>query len=157
MNMNAQKVLDVYWDGFLPVDVLGIAEKMGFNLINTVEDQAISGHIELKDGIPFCHYNSLEPITRQRFTIAHEIGHYALGHLENGKQFRDTSNNFQLGQDFQEMQANQFAAELLMPAKVVDWLIKDRNIATVESLSEKLKVSTTAMVYRLKKLGWIKG
>ncbi len=164
MKMNAQKVLDMYWNGYLPVDVLGIAEKMGFRLIDAVDDPALSGYIELKGSVPFCSYNSQEPMTRQRFTIAHEIGHYALGHLHDDRNFldgkrmfRDTSSSFQLGQNFQETQANQFAAELLMPANVVDWLIKEKNIKTIEALSENFNVSTTAMIYRLKKLGWIKG
>jgi Zn-dependent peptidase ImmA (M78 family) len=164
MKMNAQKILDMYWDGYLPVDVLTIAKKMGFRLIDTVDEATLSGYIELKEGVPFCSYNSKEPMTRQRFTIAHEVGHYALGHLDDDRKFaggkrmfRDTSSNFQLGQNREETQANQFAAELLMPAKVVDWLIKEKDVITIEALSENFNVSTTAMVYRLKKLGWIKG
>ncbi|MGL4767430.1 MAG: ImmA/IrrE family metallo-endopeptidase [Formosimonas sp.] len=156
MNMNAQQVLDRCWDGFIPVDVMGIAQKMGIVLNPTFEELAVSGYIELKNSIPYCTYNALESETRQRFTVAHEIGHYVLGHLQDGKKFRDTSRSFELGQNVQETQANRFAAELLMPSKVVGWLIKDKNLVTVEALSEALNVSTTAMVNRLKNLGWVR-
>lgn len=51
--------------------------------------------------------------TRQNFTIAHEIGHIVLGHLDDYMQMLFDA--FAL-----ERQANTFAAELLMPAEALE-------------------------------------
>jgi Zn-dependent peptidase ImmA (M78 family) len=114
--------------------------------------------------------NSSHAITRQRFTIAHELGHYALRHegeLFVDKTLRDQAvvirrdGRSSLGQDLYEIQANQFAAELLMPrallqAQVSKKLEKKSNISSTELVSDLARlflVSSQAMEYRLTNLG----
>src|SRR6476646_9995726 len=71
--------------------------------------------------------NSYHSRVRQRFSIAHEIGHAQL-HISSGKDklfvdpparqlFRDADAS--LGEDPREVQANQYAAALLMPRPFV--------------------------------------
>lgn len=62
------------------------------------------------------YVNKLEHPVRQRFTIAHEIGHYYLNHKNTGVLMRDEKSS--LGTRKEEIEANAFAAELLMPEQL---------------------------------------
>jgi Zn-dependent peptidase ImmA (M78 family) len=81
-------------------------------------------------------YNKAQHPHRQRFTVAHEIGHLLLGHT--GKNFILDLNS----KKPEEIEANQFAAELLMP---LEMLKKDfqngkknaKDIAKVYNVSEE--------------------
>ncbi len=86
-------------------------------------------------------YNQAQHQHRQRFTVAHEIGHFILGH---------TRGNFILDLNSkkpEEIEANQFAAELLMPLKMFkkDFL-RDKNVATLARL---YNVSEEAIWWRI--------
>lgn len=87
-------------------------------------------------------YNSIEHRHRQRFTVAHEIGHLLLGHTS-----RDSTYDLKSKKPF-EVEANKFAAELLMP---LDLLKKDFQKSTREpsKLAELYYVSKEAMWWRL--------
>ena len=63
--------------------------------------------------------NQFEPEFRQRFTIAHEIGHIILGH--KGKSYRtaDMTKYKSTIDRMNEVAANNFAADLIMPRKLV--------------------------------------
>lgn len=89
-------------------------------------------------------------LTSGVFSIAHELGHFALSHrpisfseLFNGDLGRD---------DRQEREANIFAAELLMP-KVA--LAREAHKFTLEELTRRYMVSMQAMEIRLKELGLV--
>lgn len=116
-----------------------------------------SGVVKKDNTKAIIYINPAESLERQRFTIAHELGHYVCGHLtDSSEMFRDTSivysrNNY----DFQEYEANVFAAELLMPKEKIDFLINSKGIATIEELASALIVSYSAMTIRLKNLGYI--
>ncbi|HTU78400.1 MAG TPA: ImmA/IrrE family metallo-endopeptidase [Solirubrobacteraceae bacterium] len=66
--------------------------------------------------------NADHPETRQRFTMAHELGHYLLRHHERAEAYEDRfhldlAENTPPGFDWRaERAANDFAADLLMPA-----------------------------------------
>lgn len=96
-------------------------------------------------------------LERQRFTIAHELGHFMCGHLTEDKpMFRDGNKEYSRDNyDIQEYEANNYAAELLMPKEKIDFLINQKGITTIEELADILIVSYTAMRIRLKNLGWI--
>lgn len=61
------------------------------------------------------YVNISEHPVRQRFTIAHEIGHYYLNHENTGFLMRDERLN--IGSKKEDQEANAFAMELLMPEK----------------------------------------
>lgn len=155
---NATEVLDEYWDGKLPVDVKKIAASMGIRVIPDPMMTA-SGVIEMKSDGPVIRYSNTEAPVRQRFTIAHEIGHYALGHMEgNTKKFRDDATTFSSSSGKpEEREANTFAARLLMPAKVVRFAVNEKGIRSIERLAEIFEVSQVAMKYRLINLGILNG
>jgi predicted Zn peptidase len=113
--------------------------------------------------------NKFEPEYRQRFTIAHEIGHIILNH--QGKSYR--TNKLEEYSDtiarMNEIAANNFAAQLIMPEKLVKESLRDsinelgysldqdfseREIAKIISFSaSQLNVSAQALSYRVDNLG----
>lgn len=100
--------------------------------------------------------NADRPETRQRFTLAHELGHYFLGHLKDTPCFRDSTKSYDLYQyDPKEAAANRAAAKLLMPEKLVKYLILEKGISDPSELARLLNVSEQAMRIRLKQLGII--
>ena len=101
------------------------------------------------------------PANRQRFSIAHEIGHFVLHegdtYIDNGYrvQFRDLESGS--GTKGEEMDANAFAAALLMPAEWVKDAFYQQPFDLTEDgvlrmLAQKFQVSTQAMSYRLMRL-----
>lgn len=75
---------------------------------------------------------------RLNFTLAHEIGHIYLGHQRDG--------------DLEEIEANFFAAELLMPEPVVRYLMRENNGLRAEDLHEWFYVTRMAAEKRLQTL-----
>ncbi len=112
--------------------------------------------------------NKYEPLVRQRFTIAHEIGHILLSH--EGISYRDTSYTIykDLIERMNEVSANAFAAELLMPErllrKALEKTMFELNYDTTQKFSDndidylaentakKMMVSVESLKYRLKNL-----
>ena len=158
--MNVDDVLKRHWDYKLPVKPKRIARSLGLDVrrfpMSDIDDRhpdhGLSGKFEMEGKVPVCYYNPDEPKVRQRFTIAHEIGHFVLGH---GNSFRDPVSNFSRdGYDYREVQANQFAAQLLMPEIAINYMIQKRNVTRLKELAEIFSVSQVAMDYRLQNLGW---
>jgi Zn-dependent peptidase ImmA (M78 family) len=84
-------------------------------------------------------YNREKHPNRIRFTVAHEIGHLVLGHTRQGRK-KDIDLE---SKDPDEVAANAFAAELLMPSS---WVSKDLDAGMdVEKLAKKYIVSVDAM------------
>lgn len=111
-----------------------------------------SGLLIRKNGKMFIYTNADEPSYRQRFTIAHEIGHYVLNHIpDNGdKNFIMRDEVSTKGNDPKEVAANKFAAELLMPEELIRKLHKEGR--SPREIALGLKVSITAINNRLDNL-----
>lgn len=149
----AREVLKKYWDGTLPVSPAEIARRMGVRVEASPDMGEVSGQFSLTSDGPLIRYNCNEPYVRQRFTIAHEIGHYILQH---GPAFRDPAKNFsEFSHDQKEVSANRFAAEILMPDVAVAAYIREKRIYQLSELARRFAVSDAAIKYRLKNLGWI--
>lgn len=157
----AEHVVETYWaPNPTPIDPKAIASAMGvrvqgMNPFDPAFESSVSGMYTNEGGQPTIYFNVLDSANRQRFTIAHELGHHVL-HNNHGKRFRDTSAALQGGTyDPVEVQANRFAAELLMPDYAVHALIVDNGVASIERLAQSFGVSEKAMQIRLKNLGYI--
>jgi Zn-dependent peptidase ImmA (M78 family) len=103
------------------------------------------------------YVNPDDSLQRQRFTIAHELGHFTNGHLDGSKKMlRDSTKSYsQNNYDFLEYEANKFAAELLMPKSKIDFLLNHKDIKSIEDMAKALIVSLPALSIRLKNLGYI--
>ena len=90
---------------------------------------------------------------RQKFTLAHELGHYVL-HREKNINIVDTT--FFRNNDTNpiEYMANEFAAKLLMPEDKVRYLVDKQKIKNIGRLAEEFGVSASAMKYRIVSLGY---
>ena len=149
--------------GAVPIEK--IVEKYGIQINYLDLSEEISGAMkrEGKSGKPVIIVNSKHLDERKRFTIAHELGHFLLHSLtpnhidKQGVYFRDGDSS--TGENIMEIQANQFAAELLMPINALkkdffenSKLIKgDDPTELIEKLAEKYKVSKQAMAIRISK------
>lgn len=155
MVYTATDLLKRYWDRTLPIEPADIAKAMGINVVPEFAlDGGVSGLIERNDNSVTIRFDMTEPPVRQRFTVAHELGHFARGHLKgNGMCFRDTRAQFFSRQaDPREREANQFAARLLMPARIVRYLVAEKGMVDVRELAKVFNVSEAAMGFRLKEL-----
>ncbi|MEK9183657.1 MAG: ImmA/IrrE family metallo-endopeptidase [Patescibacteria group bacterium] len=109
----------------------------------------ISGTITKQKDVIFIGVNDKHSATRQRFTIAHELGHFLLNH-EMGDQIIDDV--FDRPTD-KEREANNFAAELLKPK---DFLKQDiGKKLKIPDLARRYNVSEQALSIRLLKTGLI--
>lgn len=152
-----------------PVNVGDIAKHLGAVVRLAPDEGSISGMLYRDGRQVIIGVNARDVPTRQRFTIAHEIGHLRLHrgrpmildhkvHADIRVDLRDTT----LPSSREEVQANAFAAELLMPeeyvreavAKAPKRALKSDD-ALVSHLHKIFDVSRDAMVYRLINLGLI--
>ena len=154
--MAAQKENDM--DRHFYVDPAEIARRRG---LRVVEMHGLEGGVngliqKMDDGSIEIHYDGTMHPHRQRFTIAHELGHFVKGHLQDQPLFRDPSKNFTLDNyDIHEVEANNFAADLLMPKEKIDFLLYTEGITSVPKMASLLRVSEAAMTYRLRNMGYI--
>lgn len=124
-----------------PVNVFALASRMGIAIERRPFTNLLGGLLFDEDG-PCIFYNSNAPVTRARFTVAHELGHYVL-HRRQGIYFMCQENSKRLA----ERQANRFAAELLMPTGVVR--IYAGLVPSLREISTHFLVSEEAMTRRL--------
>ena len=145
-----------------PVDVWALAEKMGLKVDTSFsfEQLGYSGEIYWDDEAPTVWINTTESPVRQRFTLAHEIGHYILHMLpdfDRKTEFKDKASALRRGGgwDYREMQANRFAASLLMPKALIHEEIQKLNgVPSKSALAKTFDVSQESMGFRLSKLGY---
>ena len=158
-----QKLLEEHGVTTAPVPVDRIARSLNAQLRFQPLDDELSGMVYIKDGTPIIGVNALHHPNRQRFTVAHECGHLVLHSAEITKEIhvdkgfptvlmRDGVSSE--GVDEMEVEANFFAAELLMPADFLARSLHDESIdidddAAVTALAKKYKVSASAMRLRL--------
>ena len=155
--MEARKVLEDYKLNQLPIDVEGLCDSLGIT-INYVDFSAIEGKVgkEIsgaikKNGETYTILvNEDESDVRARFTIAHELGHYFL-HVKNDS--RQIVTSFRRDRSHRETAANKFAAELLMPKKLIKEEYSKMVIPVSDTLAKKFEVSKPAMRIRLDGLG----
>lgn len=151
------------FSSILPVPLEQIAKREGIKIELAPLDDELSGMSFVKNDIAVIILNLNHHPNRRRFTLAHEIGHHLLhkSYLSNNVHVDKIVLNRDVmstqGIDVKEMQANAFAAELLMPeSELRRYRIVDLNDdASLNDLAKKLKVSVTALTYRLINLGMV--
>lgn len=129
-------------------------------------DSDISGLLAINNDKVIISINSMEDPKRQRFTIAHELGHLRL-HSKDQPVFVDKTpkvmyrnNASATGEILKEREANSFAAALLMPHSLLINEIENcvyGGDAAIKHLAKQFKVSEQAMSFRLSNLGYYIG
>jgi hypothetical protein len=95
---------------------------------------------------------SIREVARKNFTIAHEIGHFVLpGHdrVSLACTASDVANWADPSREF-EREADEFAAELLMPQSLVEAIIEDvpPSLQAIEKIAGKAGASLSAAAWR---------
>lgn len=116
-----------------------------------------SGYIEQQSDQWKIGINSYHPQSRQRFTMAHELGHLLFHkeylNLQDGaykeKEILWRSSLF----NKVENEANTFASELLMPRDLFVGKWQEHGEQALEEISKYFDVSTQAVRYRAYKIG----
>jgi Zn-dependent peptidase ImmA (M78 family) len=157
------KILQEYKVQRPPVPVEAIARRLGAEIRYSPFEGDISGMVYRDKDRTVIGVNSLHHMNRQRFTIAHEIGHMLLHEgteVHVDKTFRVNLRDDLSSQavDREEMEANGFAAELLMPRHMLLEDLKGREIdfeneENIRRLASKYRVSPQAVTFRLMNLG----
>jgi len=157
---NAQQLLSDAWstdDGgivVVPVDPVQIARSLGIDVRTAHMKEDFSGALEKGPGDdPVIYLNERDSQNRQRFSCAHELGHYYLRTLEGQVSYSFVDRRERMartGTDPDEIYANQFGAALIMPADAVKRLSRRFNPV---QLAYRFRVSEEAMRFRLGNLG----
>ena len=142
-----------------PVDVGAIARDLDISVNFERLDSDVSGLVLFENGNAKVAINEAHHRNRQRFTLAHEIGHVLLHVKDKDRVFVDRrffrNEVSSKGELREEIEANAFAASLLMPEKFVEEHIDSgEGITDVEvfRMATKFEVSEQAMTLRLVKL-----
>ena len=145
-----------------PVPVERIAKTLGARIRYSSLDDELSGMVYVKEGIPIIGVNALHHPNRQRFTIAHECGHLIFHkaqitkevHVDKAFPMLMRNSVSAAGVNEMEIQANLFAAELLIPEALLTKALDNEPFdiddeGTVSALARSFKVSQSAMRFRL--------
>lgn len=141
-----------------PVDVEAIAKDLDISIVKKQMEDDISGILTKNNDHFEITVNTNHPEKRQRFTILHGIGHWLFHQrLINNKivdnktfRFKECPENPDL-RPFHETEANQFAASVLMPSRLIRDF-KKQGITTIPELANKLNVSEQAMKLRMQSI-----
>lgn len=161
----ARSLLKQYAIKSPPVPVERIAKLLSVRVEYAPLDDELSGLAYIRDKVPIIGINALHAPNRKRFTLAHELAHVQLHqselkravHVDRGPLRRDAL--AAEGVDPIEIEANAFAAELLMPTHFLISALKSQPVDleddddAIATLAKRFRVSDAAMRYRLNSLG----
>ena len=150
-----------------PVQVTQLARAKGARIFGESLEGNLSGFLYRDITQPVIGVNTHHSQARQNFTIAHELGHLLLHeqeqlHVDREFRVRLRDNISSKGTDEAEMEANFFAASLLMPKNFLESDLATKEYVDLlddsflHGLARKYGVSTQALVNRLKNLGYIR-
>lgn len=143
-----------------PVDVHQVARALGIQVQSVPLDDELSGMAFVSDGVRVVIVNSQHHPNRQRFTIAHELAHHVLhapelqSSVHVDKTIFKRNARSRTGEDMLEVQANTFAAELLIPKSELKTLglIDVNDDQRIAQLAREFRVSQSAMAIRIDNL-----
>jgi Zn-dependent peptidase ImmA (M78 family) len=166
IELEARKLLENNSVSRPPVPVEELAAGLAIDVRYSAGNDDVSGALIRSEDSVVIAVNSAQHENRQRFTIAHEIGHFLL-HKGTQVHFDDDfrvnyrkADSTGIATD-DEKEANWFAAVLLMPEHFLrkDWLrLRLENhaaLGAIQSLAVRYKVSPKAMELRLVNLGFV--
>ena len=145
-----------------PVDVEEIARRYKVVIKDEAFPDDVSGALHRGAEGAVIAVNRAHHPHRRRFTIAHELGHFLLH--QDAPAYYDPKN--QVGLHFRakvtgatwdpkEVEANKFAAELLMPRKLLEARVRASAEVDAAELAAEFNVSPEAMTYRLAELRFV--
>lgn len=161
VEQRAKQILKQHGLYAVPVDPVLLASRLGVTVNNAkFADDSWAASIVKRGSTTRIFVEQSDPPYRKRFSIAHELGHHLLHLMADGEIVDKRANMFRertpdradwSPRRFKEIEANWFAAELLMPKEFVrtEWRANP-NVATMAKI---FNVSEQAMGYRIDGLG----
>lgn len=145
------------------IDIIELANSLGIKVYTTNEILVPSFiAYDSNENQYEIYVNSKEKVTRQRFSIAHEIAHF-ISHKDKIQQFGivGRQNDYSLTAK-EEEEADSLAAEILMPKACVIEFLKSLNITTdtkididiIRKVAKEFEMSILAVIMRLRSLGY---
>ncbi len=161
--MDYKKARDLAWKILinndiraLPVDVVSICKRERINLFTYSQSMNFIKSLGLEDNAKdndafslnsMIFYDDTKPRERQRFSIAHELGHILL-HSERGGKATVYNREPSPCDNPIETEANIFASRILAPLCVLQFL----NLNSIKEISEFCEISFTAAKLRFARL-----
>ena len=117
----------------------------------TVLPSGVAGAYLKKRSRSFIFINAADFPTRQRFTLAHELGHHRIGHAAHVESPDDIARETPVPR---ERQANHFAGELLVPRTALQQRLDEignapLSLPYIVRLAVDFGISPPAMLYRI--------
>lgn len=142
-----------------PVPVDRLARAAGAKVVFNEFRDEVSGVLIRRDGTTVIGVAKEQSDERKRFTIAHELAHLLLHdgeevHVDKLFRINLRSPSSSKAEDVEEIEANAFAASLLMPlhflrSDLQGVVLDIDDVARIEALAKRYRVSAQAMTYRL--------
>lgn len=141
----------------LPIDLWSISHILKLSIVPYSQTSIVQiftdnakqgdGFVTIINGNKTIFINDkIKYLQRRRFTVAHEIGHAVLEHDIGEIHYRNSEiDNLD---DQQELEANVFARDLLMPA----FVLKELNVRSADEIMRICNVSRQSAEIRLKRL-----
>lgn len=158
---SAMEILQQHGLFSLPIDPVTLANKEGIKVHNAAfSDDGVSGMVARRGKNISMLVNQSDPPYRKRFSIAHELGHHFLHLTEDGEIVTKKIDLFRVylkpeDKDDEEkrrdVEANQFAAALLMPETFVKDFYEKKSL-NLKQMAKIFNVSEEAMGIRLEVL-----
>jgi Zn-dependent peptidase ImmA (M78 family) len=142
-----------------PIRIERVAKELGVEL-RSGDLNDVSGVLVRQGNSAIVATNNTQSAQRQRFTIAHELGHFLLhegitNHVDRSYRVNFRSAESSEATNVEEIEANYFAASILMPKHMLDAQSAELaldNDAMVGDLAKQFQVSRLAMSLRLNNL-----
>lgn len=159
----ARDFVDRYGLKEVPVDPEAVARELGAVVVRQSSPEELSGMLLRRNDHIVIGLNSEREPARQRFALAHLVGHLHLHRSRN--LILDTVARYSHGNlpsmptDREEAEANRFAGALLVPESTVRRMAQEADSRTaaqfVDILAPRFGVTASVMSYRLMNLGII--
>ena len=149
----ARELLEEFDVKSLPVDPVKLAEQLGILVSPKPTNGGVSGML-IRHGNEFaiCYATHIASDGFKRFCVAHELGHYRLpGHVEAvlTEDIHESHTEF-ASVDKYEREADLFAAELLMPNRLLKPILREERdgLSAIKTISINCRSSLTASAIR---------
>lgn len=141
MKSDKLELVNLYWDGYTPVNIANIAVLAGVNIIMCDQNYIVNGSIYL---------NKNNNIHKMRYITAYSLIKIL---IDNCQDLKIDNSLFDANWYYDD---NSLTVNLLMPDVAIEYLIKRKGICDITKLSKEFLVSEQAVYFRLKCLGYIK-
>lgn len=166
IGLTPEDILNKYWNpkrNTYPIDIAKILYQMKIRVLpydfskyddDNLENRILGAMIADETDLALLYRNS-ETKNRNRYTLAHELAHCCLAHLEEESMPYIELRHDGSVTDTREIEANIFAGELLIPITELRGVLSMEYLNTlpkVTDLAKKFAVSTNVMKGRLRHL-----